>query len=73
MDATILPVVSNEVALFVRVIFVVEVAPLLVTDCKLPVVELALILDKPPPSPMNTAGDCKTTSNDAVLPFSRAS
>ena len=55
------------------VILFVVAAPLSVTACKLPATALALIFDKPPPSPMNTAGDYKLILRDAVFPFSKAS
>ena len=68
-----LPLVCKEVIPFENVILFVVVAPLFVTACKLPVVALALIFDKPPPSPTNTAGDDKLILRDAVFPFSKAS
>ena len=68
-----LPLVSKDVAPFVIIILFVVVAPLSVTACKLPATALAFIFDKPPPSPMNMAGDDKLILRDAVFPFSKAS
>ena len=68
-----LPLVSKEVTPFVSVILFVVVAPLLVTDCKLPEVDPALIFDNPPPSPTNTAPDMRFISMVATLLFSKAS
>ena len=62
-----LPLVSKEVTLFENVILFVVVAPLLVTDCKLPEVEPALILDNPPPSPLNLAPDMRFISNGSYV------
>ena len=63
--------VVNAVCAFInRTVFEVTL-PLSVTACKVPIAEPKFIFDKPPPSPINIPGDCKTISKVATLPFSK--
>ena len=69
-----LPDVSKDSFVFVRVILFDVDAPDVVTCCMLPTLPpTPAILDKPPPSPMNIPLDCNSIPIVAMFPFSRAS